>query len=81
MGFGILSGVVEGLAVIFGFVFLSNLAPLVPIALSFSAGAMAYVVLVELLPDAFRCGRERVAGISLLCGFGIAFLLARMLAV
>ncbi|MFH0927062.1 MAG: ZIP family metal transporter, partial [Candidatus Micrarchaeota archaeon] len=81
LGYGILSGVVEGIAAILGFLFLSSLILLVPAALAFSAGVMAYVVLVELLPDSFKRGLERVGAIGLIGGFGIAFLLARMLAV
>ncbi|MFH1306799.1 MAG: ZIP family metal transporter [Candidatus Micrarchaeota archaeon] len=81
LGFGILSGVVEAIAAILGFLFLSALTPLVPLALSLSAGAMAYVILVELLPDAFRGGMERIAGVALIAGFGIVFLLSQILAI
>ncbi|PIT84782.1 hypothetical protein COU37_01420 [Candidatus Micrarchaeota archaeon CG10_big_fil_rev_8_21_14_0_10_45_29] len=80
VGFGVLSGVAEGVAAIFGFLFLSALAPLVPFALSLSAGAMAYVVAVELLPDAFKGGKERVAAIFLIAGFAGAFALAQFFA-
>jgi len=81
IGFGVLSGIVEGVAAIFGFVFLSALSPLVPFALSLSAGAMAYVILVELLPDSFRGGKERLAGIFLLAGFALAFSLSKIIAI
>ncbi len=47
--------------------------------LAFSAGAMLYVILAELLPDAFRDGSERTAAVAFLAGFGVAFALASLL--
>jgi ZIP family zinc transporter len=78
--YGILSGIVEMLAAIIGFIFLSYVTPLVPYALSFAAGAMTYVILVELIPDAFVKGAERRAAISFILGAGIGFALATLLA-
>lgn len=78
--YGILSGLVEFAAAVLGFLFLSYITPLVPYALSFAAGAMAYVVLVELLPDAFVKGSERASAIAFILGAGIGFALATILA-
>ncbi len=74
--YGILSGVVEFAAAIAGFLFLSIVIAATPIALAFSAGAMLFVVFVELLPDAFRKGMERVAALSFIFGALLAFGLA-----
>jgi ZIP family zinc transporter len=52
--FGILSGVAESLAAIVGYVFLSIITGLIPLALAFSAGAMIYVVGVEIMPGVLR---------------------------
>lgn len=78
--YGVLSGVVEFAAAILGFVFLSYITILIPPALAFASGAMAYVVFVELLPDAFRRGLERTAALSFLVGAGLGFGLATLLA-
>ncbi len=79
IGFGVLSGLVEAGAAIAGYVLLRFVSAAIPLALSFSAGAMLYVILAELLPDAFRNGLERTAAVSFLAGFIIAFVLAGLL--
>jgi ZIP family zinc transporter len=75
-GFGILSGVVEALAALAGFVFLTAINSLIPLGLAFSGGAMLYVILAELIPDAFTKGFERISTISFITGFVLAFGLA-----
>ncbi|MEW6749156.1 MAG: ZIP family metal transporter [Candidatus Micrarchaeota archaeon] len=77
--FGVLSGLVEAAAAIAGFMFLSIFTPLIPIALAFSAGAMAFVVMVELLPDAFGKGHERVGALAFIGGAVVAFAIASLL--
>lgn len=79
--FGILSGLVEGAAAVLGYVFLNSFAWLVAPALAFSGGAMAYVILVEILPDAVEGKRERLAAAAFACGTAAAFAIARILAV
>lgn len=78
VGYGVLSGVAEASAAVLGFFFLSMFVSLVPAALAFSAGAMAYVVLVELLPDAFAKGMERTGALSFFAGIAAAFALASL---
>jgi ZIP family zinc transporter len=75
VGYGILSGVIEGLAAIIGFVFLSLITGVIPYALAFSAGAMTYVVVVEIMPDIFK-DRKEVGAISFIIGIVLAVLLA-----
>jgi ZIP family zinc transporter len=79
VGFGIFSGVVETVAAILGYLFLSSFSAIIPWALAFSAGAMVYVILVELLPDAFSRGMKKTATISFLLGAIITFALAAFL--
>ncbi len=71
IGFGVLSGVVEFVAAVLGFFFLTAVTSAVPAALAFSGGAMTYVIFVELLPDAWKEGEARVALLSF--AFGAAF--------
>ena len=79
LGFGIFSGVVEAVAAVLAYVFLGFVKAAVPLALSFSAGAMLYVILAELMPDAFARGLERTAALCFLAGFALAFALAALL--
>jgi ZIP family zinc transporter len=77
--FGFLSGFVEFVAAMAGYALLSAVSAFVPGALAFSAGAMAYVVFVELLPDAFREGDKRIAALCFMLGAAAAFGLAALL--
>jgi len=79
--FGVFSGAAEAAAAIAGYFFLSFFSGLVPISLAFSGGAMAYVIIVELLPDALSGGAERLSALSFTLGACSAFLIASMLAV
>lgn len=75
---GVFSGFVEFMAAIAGFVFLSAIAALTPFALAFSAGAMFYVTIFELLPDAFK-GESRVEAMaSFIFGIALAFGMAML---
>ncbi len=49
--YGQLSGVVEPVMVIVGFLLVSFVEPMLPFALSFAAGAMMFVVIEELIPE------------------------------
>lgn len=79
IGFGILSGVVEALAAIAGYIFLSSFTQVIPLGLAFSAGAMSYVIFAELLPDSFSGGMQRVAALSFAAGAAAAFGIATAL--
>jgi ZIP family zinc transporter len=69
---GVFSGFVESMAAIAAFLFLSFFAAVVPLALAFSAGAMSYVIIVELLPDALASGMERAAALAFFLGAALA---------
>jgi ZIP family zinc transporter len=79
--YGIFSGVAEAAAAVLGYLFLSSFSGLVPGALAFSAGAMIYVVFVELMPDAMDKGMERLAALCFISGAAVAFAIATLLAV
>ena len=53
---GVLSGVVEPIGAVLTILAAQLIVPLLPYLLSFAAGAMLYVVAVELLPTAARGG-------------------------
>jgi ZIP family zinc transporter len=76
--FGVLSGIIEGASAVFCYIFLSLVGIAVPPALGFAAGAMSYVVLAELLPDAFK-GRDGAVALSFVAGILLAFGIASFL--
>ena len=74
MLFGVLSGVVEPLAGLLGVLFVAQFAPLMPLMLSFAAGAMIYVVFEEIVPEAHSaCSKAGTVGA--MAGFLVMMLL------
>ena len=67
--FGQLSALVEPIAAVAGAALVVLAAPILPYALSFAAGAMVYVVVEELIPEAHRAGNVDLATVSLMFGF------------
>ncbi len=67
--YGQLSAMVEPIAAVAGAALVSYAAPVLPYALSFAAGAMVYVVVEELIPEAERGGNVDLATLCLMCGF------------
>ncbi len=67
--YGVLSGVVEPIAAVMTIVAAKWLVPLLPVLLSFSAGAMLYVVIEELIPE-MSAGKHSHAGVlAFMAGF------------
>ena len=64
------SGIVEPFAGVLGALFAVTAQALLPIALSFSAGAMISVVCSELIPEAFE-GNKRLAQFGVIAGFTV----------
>lgn len=76
---GAFSGLVELLAAVVGFLFLRAVNTAMPVALAFSSGAMGYVVLFELLPDALQCTARRMTAGAFVLGAGTAYGLGALL--
>ena len=70
---GVFSGLVEFVAAIAGFLFLRAVSAARPLALGFSGGAMAYVVISELLPDVMEAENRYVALTAFIAGFAGAY--------
>ena len=49
----------------------SAMEPLLPYALSFAAGAMIYVVIDDIIPEAQTCGNGKLASWGAIMGFVI----------
>ena len=72
---GFLSGVVEPIGAILTIVFSRVLTPVMPYLLSFAAGAMIYVVVEELIPEASIGNHSNISTIGFAVGFVIMMIL------
>jgi ZIP family zinc transporter len=68
---GQFSGMVEPMAGVLGAVAVIYAAPLLPWALAFAAGAMIFVVVEEVIPEAQRAGNHDLATMGAMLGFGV----------
>ena len=80
-GMGIFSGIVEPIAAIVTILLSSIMVPILPYLLSFAAGAMMYVVVEELVPEATGEGESHtnIGTIGFAAGFVIMMILDVML--
>ncbi|KAL4240248.1 hypothetical protein ACF0H5_001042 [Mactra antiquata] len=67
--YGQLSGIVEPIAGIFGTIAVVIAEPILPYALAFAAGAMIYVVVDDIIPEAQTCGNGKIASWGSIVGF------------
>lgn len=67
--YGALSGIVEPIAGIIAVFLISQITYLMPITLSFAAGAMIYVVVEELIPEASLDEHSHVGTFAVMSGF------------
>ena len=67
--YGQLSAAVEPVAAVIGAAMVITVRPLLPYALAFAAGAMIYVVIEELIPEAHREGHTDLATSAAIIGF------------
>jgi ZIP family zinc transporter len=79
-GLGVLSGLVEPVAAVFGAAVISLSASLLPWGLAMAAGAMLFVISHEIIPESHRQGHEAQATIGLMLGFVVMMLLDTALA-
>ena len=70
------STLVGALLAFFFLTFLSE--NVIYIGLAFAAGAMFYITVNELVPEAHKYGRSRLTGFGILLGILVAFLLTRI---
>lgn len=72
---GVLSGAVEPAGAVVAFLFVGYLSSLLPLFLSFAAGAMFYVVVEELVPEASEGEHSNIGTIGAAAGFVAMMLL------
>jgi len=74
-GYGQASGVVEPIAGVIGAAAVLLMQPMLPYALAFAAGAMIFVVVEELIPEAQAHGNGDLATMGAIGGFSIMMVL------
>ncbi len=72
---GTLSGAVEPIAGFITILLASQLVPLMPVLLSFAAGAMIYVVVEELIPEMSEGEHSNRATLAFMVGFAVMMML------
>ncbi len=73
--YGQLSGIVEPIAGVIGAWAVLSMRPILPYALAFAAGAMIFVCVEELIPEAQRKGNTDFATLGAIFGFALMMLL------
>jgi ZIP family zinc transporter len=73
--YGQLSAAVEPVAAVAGAAAVMVMRPLLPFALAFAAGAMIYVVVEELIPEAQQQGHADIATTATIVGFTVMMIL------
>lgn len=71
VAFAAATGAVEPPAALAAFAAFELAGALLPIGLSFAAGAMLYVVVDELIPESHARGNQRLATLALMAGFAL----------
>lgn len=74
-GLGTLSGAVEPVAAVFGLFLSTALISIMPWFLAFAAGAMIYVVVEELIPEAHLGEHSNAGTVAVMIGFALMMIL------
>lgn len=73
--YGQLSGLVEPIGAVFGYLFVTFSKEILPYALAFAAGAMLFVVIEELIPESQQEGNTDISTIFTILGFVVMMIL------
>ena len=74
-GYGVLSGIIEPIGAIVTILLAEMMVPVLPYLLSFSAGAMLYVVVEELIPEMSEGEHSHVGTVFFAVGFTLMMML------
>ena len=77
--FGSLSGMVEPIAAVFGALLVLKVQVILPFILSFTAGAMIFVISMELIPECQNNNKNGLMTLLLMIGFSIMMILEVLL--
>ena len=73
--YGMLSGIVEPIGAIITILITNTIVPILPYLLAFAAGAMIYVVVEELIPEAQEGEHSDIGTIGVAVGFVLMMIL------
>ena len=74
-GYGVLSGVIEPIGAVITILLANWVVPILPYLLTFSAGAMLYVVVEELIPEMSEGEHSNIGTIFFALGFTLMMML------
>lgn len=74
-GYGVLSGLVEPLGSVLTLLLAAQVVPILPYLLAFAAGAMIYVVVEELIPEAQAGEHSNLGTVGVAIGFALMMVL------
>lgn len=77
--YGQFSGIIEIPSALIGYLFASTMQSILPFALSFAAGAMLFVCVEDMIPEASCKNHIDIGAVSCMCGFLIMMILDIML--
>lgn len=73
--YALLTGLLEPVGGVIGVLVIAVSYKVLPLALAFAGGAMAFVVSHEMIPESHRFGHEKEATFGFVCGFALMMLL------
>ena len=73
--YGVMSGIVEPISAFITLLLINIVVPILPYLLSFAAGAMIYVVVEELIPEAQAGEHSNIGTIGVAIGFAVMMIL------
>jgi ZIP family zinc transporter len=74
-GYGVMSGIIEPIGAVLTILLAEMMVPILPYLLAFSAGAMLYVVVEELIPEMSEGEHSNIGTIFFAVGFTLMMVL------
>ena len=74
-GYGVLSGAIEPVGAVITILLAALMVPILPYLLAFSAGAMLYVVVEELIPEMSKGDHSNIGTVFFTVGFSLMMVL------
>ena len=73
--FGVLSGIVEPIAAIIGYLLVLQIKSILPVILAIASSVMLYVIVLEIIPECQRSEKKDLMALLTIIGFSFMMLL------